>query len=54
MLDLPGLAEAQAVGQLDLVERVGEALALISRVPGPRKLVFVKHAELHNRPLLHA
>ena len=37
----------EPVGQLDLVERVGDQAALGVGVPRPRKLVLVEDAEAH-------
>ena len=45
VLDLPHVVEADAVGQLHLVERVLEQLVLVVGVPGPRQLVLVEDAE---------
>ena len=42
----------EAVGQLDLVEGVGDELVLAALVPGPRELVLVEDAELARCPPL--
>ncbi len=47
VLDLPGVVDAEAVGELDLVERVLEQLELAAVAPGPRELVLVEDAEFH-------
>src|SRR5438552_3473434 len=47
MLDLPGEVDAEAVGELNLVERVLKELQLAPIVPGSRQLVFVEDAKLH-------
>ena len=40
MLDLPGVVDAQLVGELDLVKRVLEQLQLTPVIPRPRQLVL--------------
>src|SRR4030095_4969914 len=47
VLDLPGVTEAEPVGQLDLGERVLEQALLVALAPRPRQLVLVEDAELH-------
>src|SRR4029453_5587491 len=47
VLDLPGVVDAEPVGELDLVERLLEQPALAVASPGPRDLVLVEDAELH-------
>ena len=47
VLDLPHVVEAEAVGQLHLVERVLEELVLVVGVPGAGELVLVEEAEAH-------
>jgi hypothetical protein len=36
VFDLPGVIEAEAVGQLDLMERLVKEVAFVALVPGPR------------------
>jgi hypothetical protein len=48
VLHLPREVDAEAVGQLDLVERILEELVLVPLVPGARDLVLVEDAELHD------
>ena len=50
VLDLPRVVDAEAVGQLDLVERLLEEPVLVAVVPGARDLVLVEDAELHRGP----
>ena len=50
VLDLPDVVEAEAVGQLDLLEGVLEQAVLVAVLPGPGDLVLVEDAELHRRP----
>ncbi len=47
VLDLPHVLDAEAVGQLDLVERVLDQRRSLSLVPRSRQLVLVEDAELH-------
>ena len=47
VLDLPGVVDAQAVGELHLVERLLIELELAALAPRPRQLVLVEDAELH-------
>jgi len=47
VLHLPGMVEAQPVGQLDLRERILEQALLVALAPGPRQLVLVEDSELH-------
>ena len=47
VLDLPGMVDAQAVRQLDLIERLLVDAVLVALVPRPRQLVLVEDAELH-------
>src|SRR5690606_24789450 len=54
VLDLPDVLDAEAVGVLDLVERVGDELLLAALGPRPRQLVLVEQAELHGVPLTSA
>ena len=49
VLDLPGVVDAEPVGQLDLVERVLEELLLAALDPRARELMLVEDAELHRR-----
>ena len=51
VLDLPGVVDAELVGELDLVERVLEQPLLVALVPRPRQLVLVEDAEFHGRIL---
>ena len=51
MLDLPGIVDAELVGEFDLVERVLEQALLVALVPRPRQLMFVEDAEFHGRIL---
>jgi hypothetical protein len=52
VLHLPGVVEANAVGELDLLERVvQEAVLGALGVPGPRVLVLVEDAEPDSRIL---
>jgi hypothetical protein len=52
VLDLPGVVDPQAVGQLDLVEGVLEQAQLAAGFSRPRKLVFIENAEFHRASLL--
>jgi len=47
MLDHPRVVVAEAIGQLDLGQRVLEDLVLAAGRPRPRKLMLVKDAEFH-------
>ena len=47
VLDLPRVVVAEAVGQLDLVERLVQQPMLAVLVPRPRQLVLVEDPELH-------
>src|SRR5262249_26956268 len=49
VLDLPGVVEPEAIGELDLVERLADETRLAVLVPGSRELVLVEDAELHAR-----
>jgi hypothetical protein len=49
VLDAPRVVEAEAIGQLDLRERVLEQLVLASLLPGAGKLQLVEDADLHGR-----
>src|SRR6516165_9642769 len=48
VLDLPGIIDAEAVGELHLIERLLVNAVLVTRLPGPRNLMFVKNAEFHS------
>ncbi len=48
VLDLPHVVEPEPVGQLDLVEGVGDQLLFAGVGPGAWQLVFVEEAELHS------
>src|SRR5258708_34186632 len=47
MLDLPDVVEAGPVGELDLLEGVGQQRVLRFRSPRPGQLVLVEDAEPH-------
>ena len=47
VLHLPGVFDAQAVRQLDLLQRLLEQPVLALLDPWPRQLMFVENAELH-------
>ena len=47
VLDLPGMVDAQSVGQLDLIEGVLEQPVLGAVVPGAGELVLVEDPEFH-------
>src|SRR5205085_11290139 len=49
MLDLPGVVEAEPVGENHLVQRFVEQPLLIARLPRTGKLKLVKYAESHGR-----
>jgi hypothetical protein len=50
MLDLPGIVEAEIVGQFHLLKRLMKEIALVALVPGPRQLQLVEHSKAHFRP----
>ena len=54
VLDLPDVRDAQAVGQLHLLQRVLDEAVLAAGLPRPPHLVLVEDPELHssNRPCL--
>src|SRR5205807_2934085 len=43
----PHVVDAEAVGQLDLLQRVEDELLLLARLPRPGKLVLVEDAKPH-------
>jgi hypothetical protein len=47
MLDLPGVVDAEPVGELHLVEGLLVELQLAALAPRPRQLVLVEDSELH-------
>src|SRR5262249_46137865 len=47
VLDLPGVVDAQAVGELNLIERFLVQAQLGAVVPWPRQLVLVEDPEFH-------
>ena len=47
MLDLPDVVEAQAVGQLYLLQRLLEEAVFVVAVPGTRELELVEDPESH-------
>jgi hypothetical protein len=49
VLHLPRVLDPEAVGQLDLLERVLDEAELAVGSPGARQLVLVEDAELHGR-----
>ncbi len=51
VLHLPGVIDAEPVGQLDLGQRVLEELELGPVFPGPRQLVLVEDPESHGQLL---
>ena len=51
VLDLPHVVEAQAVGELHLLEGVLEQAVLVVGLPRAGQLVLVEDAELHEVPL---
>src|SRR6516165_6895724 len=57
VLHLPGIVNAQAVRQLDLIQRVLEEAELGAGLPGTRQLVLIEDPEFHGRfftgPALH-
>ena len=48
MLHLPGVIDAELVGEFDLIERVLKQLQLVAVIPRPRQLMFVEDAEFHD------
>ena len=48
VLDRPGVVDADAVGELDLVERVLHQLPLVVGTPGLGQLQLVKDSEFHS------
>src|SRR5215211_3470543 len=48
--DLPEVVEAQPVGQLDLLQRVGQQPLLVVWRPGAGELVLVEDPESHGGP----
>ena len=51
VLHQPRVVEAEAVGQLDLLERLAEHSLLVIVGPRARHLVLEEQAELHREPL---
>ena len=49
VLDDPCAVDADPVGELDLLERLGEHPPLVAVVPGPGHLVLEEQPELHRR-----
>src|SRR6516165_11970528 len=49
VLHLPGIVNAQAVRQLDLIQRVLEEAELGAWLPGTRQLMLVEDPEFHGR-----
>ena len=47
MLHLPGVIDAETVGQFDLIQRVLKQLQLVAVMPGARQLMLIKNTELH-------
>jgi hypothetical protein len=47
VFDLPRIIDADAIREFDLFERFAIDSVLSISVPGPRNLVFIKNAELH-------
>src|SRR5262245_4522377 len=47
VLDLPDVLDPEAVGELDLLERLREDAPLRIRIPGPGDLVLVEETEFH-------
>ena len=47
VLDLPDVVDAEPVGQLDLLERVGQQRLLVASRQRARELVLVEEAEPH-------
>ena len=54
MLGSPDGVVAEAVGQLDLRERLLQEAVLGARVPGPRQLMLVEQREAHRKPAQRA
>src|SRR4029078_6209220 len=46
---VPDRVDPAPIGQLHLLERIGQELAFGARFPGPRKLVLVEDAHPHDR-----
>src|ERR1700751_1791245 len=49
VLHLPGIVDAQAVRQLDLIQRVLEEAELRAWLPGTRQLMLIEDPEFHGR-----
>ena len=47
MLDLPGMVVAQAIGELDLIQRVLIEPVLVAGMPWAGQLQFIENAEFH-------
>ncbi len=47
VLDFPEVVDAEPVGQLDLLQGVGEQAVLVVGCPGSRELVLVEDPESH-------
>ncbi len=47
VLDFPGVVDAEAIGELDLVESFVEEALFVAFAPGAWKLMLVEDAELH-------
>ena len=54
VLDRPGEVETNAVGDLDLLERIGDQLLLGVGAPRSRQLVLVEDPEAHCRDHIQA
>src|SRR6516225_2338505 len=52
VLHLPGIVNAQAVRQLDLIQRVLEEAELGAWLPGTRQLVLIEDPEFHGRSFI--
>ena len=50
VLHLPGVVEAEPIGQRHLVQRLMEQRVLVALVPGPRQLQLVENSEAHFIP----
>ncbi len=50
VLDEPEVVDAEPVGQLDLLEGVGEQAVLVAGFPRPWELVLVEDPESHGGP----
>src|SRR5271166_4307633 len=48
VFDLPGEIDADAVGELNLIERLAEQFQFVAVVPGTRQLVLVEDSEAHD------